>query len=52
MNIKKINYLNVNILEIKNSNINLKNEILYKMKIKDEKISKYNLSLNSFTQFT
>ena len=51
MNIKKINYLNVNILEIKNSNINLKNEILYKIKIKDEKISKYNLSMNSFSQF-
>ena len=51
MNIKKINYLNVNILEIKNSNINLKNEILYKIKIKDEKISKYNLSLNSFSKF-
>lgn len=51
MHIKKINYLNVNILEIKNSNINLKNEILYKMKIKDEKISKYNLSLNSFLKF-
>lgn len=51
LNIKKTQYLKVNILEIKNSNLDLKNEILYKIKIKDEKISKYNLGLDSFSQF-
>ena len=51
LNFKKTKNLNVNILEVKNNNLDLKHEILYKINIKDEKISKYNLAIDSFLKF-